>query len=329
MRKQALFAGAGLILLFILFLLELSTGSLIIPFQTVWSALWGSRETDAHLVVSSIRLPRACIALAVGAGMAVAGACMQALIRNSLASPELLGINSGAALAIVIAMFVLPASPLWVYNAAAFAGGLLISAFIFLLASSGHLKLSPLSFIIAGTAVSLFLGSLTQGVLILNEQSLDDMRFWLAGSVTGRTFSSFAQILPFIIIGLIGAILLGKRMNALQLGDEMAAGLGESIRMTKGLLYAVAVLLSAACVTTAGPIAFIGLAVPHLVRSLSGPDYRWIVLHCLWCGAALLMFADTLGKLVIHPREVPVGIMTVMLGAPFFIYVARQKDGKL
>lgn len=328
MSKQLSLAIAGSAVLGVLFLLELSTGSLVISFKSVWFALWGDRTADEHLIVTAIRLPRALIALVVGAGMGVAGACLQALTRNPLASPELLGVNQGAALAIVIAMFALPDSPIWTYNLVSFAGGALASSFIFALSSTGRRLPSPMRFIVAGCAISLFLHSLTQGVLVLNERSLDEMRFWLAGSVSGRGMEQLLPTLPVLAIGLFAALALGKRMNTLQLGDETASGLGENVGGSKRLTFFTAVLLTAGCVTLAGPIAFIGLAVPHLVRSIAGPDYRWIIVHSIWLGASLLLAADVLGKLVRHPGEVPVGVMTILLGAPFFIHAARKKEVK-
>lgn len=326
MHKQASLAAVGLLALIAAFLAELSTGSLLLSFKTVWSSLWGSRANDDHWVVATIRLPRAYIAMAVGAGMAVAGACLQSLTRNPLASPELLGVNQGAALAIVISMFAMPGSSLWQYNLCAFAGGCLAASFIFALGTAGRRALNPMRFLLAGTAISLFIHSLTQGVLVLNERSIDEMRFWLAGSVTGRGMEPLWQTLPAIAAGLIGALSLGTRMNVLQMGDEMAAGLGNNIRASKALLFFVSVLLTSACVTLAGPIAFIGLAAPHLVRSFSGTDYRWIVIHSVWFGAVLLLAADIAGKLIRHPAEVPVGIMTILFGAPFFIYAARKRE---
>ncbi|MBD0383542.1 FecCD family ABC transporter permease [Paenibacillus sedimenti] len=329
MNRQIALLGCGIAAVIILFFTDLSTGSLLIPLDVVWASLWGERASDHHLIVASVRIPRACIALVVGTGMAVAGTCMQALTRNPLASPELLGINNGAALAVVIALSAVPGSPFWVYNAFAFTGAALAAAFIFALSSTGSKRLTPLKIIVAGTAVSLLLGSATQGVLLLNERSLDEMRFWLAGSVSGRTIIHLLQGLPFIAAGLMGAMLLGNRMNILQLGDESAAGIGVKTQTTKRLLFLCVVLLSASCVTIAGPIAFVGFAVPHIVRGLSGPDYRWIIVHSMLFGAALMMLADSAAKLIIHPGEVPVGVMTVILGAPFFIQLARRKEWKL
>jgi iron complex transport system permease protein len=329
MNKQFILLIVGISAVLILFIADLSTGSLLISLDTVWSSLLGARASDHELIVSSVRLPRTLIALIVGAGMAVAGVCMQALTRNPLASPELLGINQGAALAVVVSLFVLPGSALWVHHAFAFTGAALAAAFIFLLSSAGVKRLTPLKVIVAGTAVSLLLGSTTQGVLLLNERSIDEMRFWLAGSVAGRSIPHLLQGIPFIAIGMTGAILLGKQMNALQLGEDVAAGIGIKTETTKRLLFVFIILLSASCVTIAGPIAFVGFAVPHIVRGMCGPDYRWIVLHSSLLGAALLMLADVTSKLIIHPGEVPVGVMTVFMGAPFFIHLARRKEWRL
>ncbi|GIP23236.1 iron ABC transporter permease [Paenibacillus sp. J22TS3] len=329
MKKQFPLLLMGILTVIILFLASLSTGSLLIPIDTVWSALFGSHSSDHELIISSVRLPRTLIALVVGAGMAVAGVCMQALTRNPLASPELLGINQGAALAVVISLFLLPGSALWVSHAFAFMGAALAAGFILLLSSVGGKRLTPLKVVVAGTAVSLMLGSTTQGVLLLNERSIDEMRFWLAGSVAGKGLPQLFQGMPFIFIGMIGALLLGKRMNALQLGDDVSVGIGMKSEATKRLLFVLIILLSASCVTISGPIAFVGFAVPHMVRGLCGTDYRWIVLHSSLLGAALLLLADVASKIIIHPGEVPIGIMTIFMGAPFFIYLARKKEWRL
>lgn len=329
MNKSFALLLTGILAVLLFFLASLSTGSLLIPLDSVWSSLFGSRTSDHELIVYSVRLPRALTALTVGAGMAVAGVCMQALTRNPLASPELLGINQGAALAVVVSLFLLPGSALWVNHAFAFGGAALAAAFIFLLSSMGVKRLTPLKVIVAGTAVSLMLGSTTQGVLLLNERSIDEMRFWLAGSVAGRSMSHLLQGVPFIAIGIAGAFLLGKRMNALQLGEEAATGIGMKTEATKRLLFLLIILLSASCVTIAGPIAFIGFAVPHIVRGICGHDYRWMVLHSSLFGSALLMLADVASKLIIHPSEVPAGVMTVFMGAPFFIHLARKKEWRL
>ncbi|MNH77451.1 putative siderophore transport system permease protein YfiZ precursor [compost metagenome] len=329
MPKQFFLLGLGLALVIAIFLLDLSTGSLIIDFPTVWSSLWGNRSTDLHQVVSAIRVPRAFIALFVGAGLAAAGACMQALTRNPLASPEILGVNNGAALAIVIGYFLVPGSSVWIYQIFAVAGAACAGSFIFVLSSIGGKPMTPLKLIVAGTAVSLLLASFTQGVLVLNEKSIDEVRFWLAGSVAGKELQDLIYGGPLIIVGLLIALALGSRMNALQLGDEVAVGIGSDTPLTKKILFFVTVLLSAGCVTIAGPIAFVGLAVPHIVRSIAGADYRWIVVHSILMGSALLMLADIAAKLVIHPDEVSAGVMTVMMGAPFFIYLARKKEWRL
>lgn len=329
MARKLVMLGLCSSLVALLFFLDLATGSLMIDFRTVWEALTGNRSTDHHQVVAVIRMPRAAVALVVGAGLAAAGVCMQALIRNPLASPELFGVSHGAALAIVIGFLAVPQSPVWVYQFFALAGAMLAGLFIFVLGSAGALALSPFKVIAAGSAVSLFLGSLTQGVLVLNERSIDELRFWLAGSVAGRSIEQFVSGLPLIAVGLAASIALGRGMNLLQLSEETALGIGARTAWIRRMVFAAGVLLASGCVAIAGPVAFIGLAVPHLARAIVGSDYRWVTAYAIVLGAGLLMLADIIGKIVIHPAELSAGIVTVLMGAPFFVYLARRKELRL
>ncbi|GIQ67843.1 iron ABC transporter permease [Xylanibacillus composti] len=326
-RHKRLFCLAiGLLVLFLGFVLDLMTGARPIAPSTVMGALLNGGQTTDELVVLTIRLPRALIAVCIGACLAAAGAVMQALTRNPLAAPDLIGIHAGAGLFVVLSMFWLQVPYVWVYSLFAFLGAAVAAGIVLLLGSDGSRGgITPFRLVVAGAAVSILLSSLTQGVLVLHEQSLDEMRFWLAGSVAGRELSQLGQALPFLAFGLILAILLAGRINRLQLGDDAATSVGVSVRGTKLAAFAAVVLLAGGSVAIAGPIGFIGLAVPHIVRSLAGTDYRWIVPLSALFGGGLLLLADMASKLVIHPGEVPIGVMTALLGAPFFIYLARKK----
>ena len=314
----------GALLLALCLWLSIAYGAAEISLNTIYSAFTQFDGSTDHIIIKTIRLPRALIAAMVGGSLAVAGALMQALTRNPLASPGILGINAGAALMVVGSIFVLKRADLSLYAWFAFAGAALTAAAVYLLGSAGRGGMTPLKLTVAGAAMTALLSSVTQGILIMNERSLDEMRFWLAGSVAGRDLSIFLQVLPFMIAGLLGAMALSKQITTLSLGDDVAKGLGQDTLWIKLAAALIIVLLAGSSVAVAGPIGFIGLAVPHIARGLVGQDYRWILPTSAILGAALLLLADVGARLVIRPQEVPVGVMTALLGAPFFIWLARR-----
>ncbi|OXM15131.1 iron ABC transporter permease [Paenibacillus herberti] len=320
----------GLIILFILvllaFLLSISIGVVSIPFRSIVDAFWSFDGSREQLIVRDVRLPRALVALVVGCSLAIAGCVMQALSRNDLAGPELFGINYGAALAIVIAMFVSGSASTYLFASSALLGAALAGIFVFLLSSLGRGALTPIKLVIAGSTMNLLLASITQGILILNEQSLDTIRFWLAGSLTGREMETFWKVLPIMAIGLIGGLLISKHLNIIRLGEEMAQGLGQHVFYIKALCVAVVVLLAGSSVAIAGPIGFIGLAVSHLARAIAGHDYRWTIPYAAGAGSLLLLLADIGARFILPEQEIPVGVVTAFLGAPFLIYLAQRKE---
>lgn len=311
--------------LVICFAVSLALGSVQIDLGTIVNALLVSDGSREHLIIRTIRLPRALIAVLVGASLAVAGAIMQGLTRNPLASPSILGINAGAALAVVVSLFGLGSRSLPDYTWFAFLGAGLAAVSVYGLGSAGGGGPTPLKLTLAGAALTAFLSSVTTGVLILNQQTLEEIRFWLAGSIAGRDLELFWQALPFMGAGLVGALLLGRQITTLSLGEETAQGLGQDVARIKLMAAAVVVLLAGGAVAVAGPIGFVGLIVPHGVRFFIRSDYRWILPFSAVAGAIVLVCADAGARLVIQPQEVPVGVMTGLVGAPFFIYLARWK----
>jgi iron complex transport system permease protein len=316
----------GFLLVFVFLAISISSGTTGITLRTVYDSFTqfdGSRE---HLIVQTVRVPRALVTMMVGCCLAVSGAMMQALTRNPLAAPEILGINHGAALFVVLALFILDGSSLFAYTWFAFIGAGLAAIVVYMIGSMGRSGLSPLKLTLAGVAITTILASLTQGFLILNQRSLDEMRFWLAGSVTGRDLEIFLQVLPYMIIGLISALLLSKQLTVLSMGEDVARGIGQNTLRVKILALASIVFLAGSSVALAGPIGFVGLAIPHIVRALVGTDYRWILPYSAAVGAILLLLADIGARFF---SEVPVGVMTALLGGPFFIYLARGGAGRL
>jgi iron complex transport system permease protein len=280
-------------------------------------------SSDTHVIVRTARLPRMVIGIGVGAALAIAGAIMQALTRNPLADPSILGINYGAALTAVAAVVVFEVG---VEGAvpAALAGAAAAAVVVYLLGSAGGGGLTAMKLTVAGAAIAALLFAVMQGVLVLSEQSLEQGRRWLAGSLSGQDLDTFLVIAPYLGAGLIIALALGRALTTFELGEETARGLGQRTALVKGAGGLAVVLLAGSAVAIAGPIGFVGLAVPHLSRAVVGSDYRRVLPHAALHGAVLLLLADVAARLVIPPRELPVGVMTALVGAPFFLHIASR-----
>jgi iron complex transport system permease protein len=290
----------------------------------VISAFTDYEGSEEDLIIRTLRVPRALVAALVGAALAVAGAIIQGLTRNPLADPGILGIEAGAALAVVGSVFVFGASSLTTYALFAFLGGAIAAVIVYSLGTLGG-GMSPMKLIVAGAALAALLSSLTTAVLILNQRTLEEIRFWLAGSVAGRDLTLLLQVLPYVGAGLLLAFALGRQITALTLGEDVATGLGQRTAWVKFFCVVAVVLLAGSAVAIAGPIGFVGLVIPHVARFFVGVDYRWVLPYSALLGAMLLVSADIAARLVLRPQELPVGIMTALVGAPFFIYLARKR----
>jgi iron complex transport system permease protein len=315
----------GILILWLSFVASLSWGAADIAFKDIYQAFIDFDSSTNHLIIRTVRLPRSLIATLVGAALAVAGAIMQGLTRNPLASPGILGVNAGAALAVVAGTLIFGSSSLTIYAWYAFAGAVISAVSVYFLGSLGRGGLTPFNLTIAGAALTAFISSITSGILILSQRTLEEIRFWLAGSVAGRDMNLLLQVLPYICIGLILAIALSKQITILSLGEDTARSLGQSTALIKILAAISIILLAGASVAIAGPIGFVGLIVPHLVRFLVGVDYRWILPYSAILGAIIMLIADLCSRLVFQPRELPVGLVMPVIGAPFFIYLIRWK----
>ncbi|GAA2322211.1 iron ABC transporter permease [Streptomyces caniferus] len=323
LRRVPLFA-AGLCALAVCAALSLALGARSVPLSTVWDALSGAVHGRDALVVTGLRLPRTVVALAVGAALGVAGAVVQGVTRNPLASPTTLGINAGASFAVVTAIYALhltrPSQYVWF----AFAGAAAAALFAQALARRAG-DLDPARLALGGTVLQLVLISWTSTVMLASKRSLDEARFWMAGSLSERPLTVLYPVLPTLALGLVLALALAPALNALALGDDAAQALGvrvSRIRVAGGLSV---VLLAASAVAVAGPLAFIGLAAPHLVRQLMRTsDHRIVVPASLIAGPLLLLTADILGRIVIRPSELQVGIISAFLGAPLLALLARK-----
>lgn len=300
---------------------SVAVGSVVLPFGAVIDALSGARSSEAHLIVADLRVPRTIAGLVAGTCLAVSGVLLQGATRNPLASPALLGISAGGAFAVVLGVALLeqpPAMAVWM----AFLGGAGAAALAAALAGSGRDGLSPVRLALSGAIVSALLAAWTSALLAVHQRTADEVRHWLAGSLAGRDAAGVAPLLPVVGVALAVAWLLARPMDALALGDETAVGLGQRPGRIRLVAWTVAVLLAAVAVALAGPIAFVGLAVPHLARRLVGSDHRPVLVLSALLGPALLLGADVIGRIVAPPTEVQAGVLTALLGAPVLVRLA-------
>ncbi|KHN51005.1 FecCD family ABC transporter permease [Pectobacterium fontis] len=323
--RKCIVTAAGAALLLLSIVASLMLGQTTISFSAVFRALfhYDPQQIDQILVLTT-RLSRTVIAIIVGASLAVAGALMQALTRNPLASPGLFGINAGAMFAIVLLSSLLTFSSQSALAWTAYLGAAVAGVMVYVLGTLGHARSSHLRIVLAGAAISALFISFTQALLVINQDGLDSMLFWLAGSVSGRSLSMLLPLWPYFAIALFLALLLARHLNILVAGDEIARGLGQRTALVRALSGLCVIGLAGGAVAIAGNIGFIGLIVPHIVRRVLSADHRWLLPGCAICGATLLLLADIASRLLIMPQEVPIGAMTALLGAPFFIYLARR-----
>lgn len=326
-RRRTLvgFAVAALVLLAAC-VLSLLVGARGIPPAEVFAALLHPTRTDPDtLVVIGSRLPRTLLGLAAGVALGLAGTVMQGLSRNPLADPGLLGVNAGASLAVVVAIALLGVTSVSGYVWFAFLGAALAAGLVYTVSAVGREGATPVKLALAGAAVSAALVSLITAVMLTSRVSLDQMRFWQVGSLAGRGLAVLGQVLPTLALGAVLALALGRMLNGLALGDDVARGLGQRVGRAR-LLSAVAIVLLCGSATAAvGPIAFVGLVVPHAARWVVGTDYRRILAFAAVFAPALLLVCDVIGRVVAPPGELQVGIVMAFVGAPLFIALVRRR----
>ncbi|MEU1901084.1 iron ABC transporter permease [Nocardiopsis dassonvillei] len=299
-------------------------GSRDVPWTAVVAAFGGAAENFDQAAVAK-RIPRTLLAVLAGAALGVAGAVMQGVTRNPLADPGILGVTMGASLAVVagIAYFGLVSATSFVWVAIVGAG--LTTVFVYTIGSLGRGGATPLKLALAGAAITAALASFIRAVMLPRADIADGARSWQIGGVGGGTFDSVTQVLPFLLAGFVVCLLSARALNLLALGDELAAGLGERVALARGAAFVGAVVLCGASTAVTGPISFVGLVVPHVCRLLVGVDHRWLIPFSALTGAALLTAADVVGRIVARPAEIDVGIVTALIGAPFFIYIVRRQ----
>ncbi|MFJ8536428.1 FecCD family ABC transporter permease [Streptomyces sp. NPDC093591] len=305
--------------------LSLAVGTRAVPPSAVLDALlYGGGSPDA-LVVRSLRLPRTEVGLAAGAALGMAGAALQAVTRNPLADPGILGLSQGAAAGVVLAIALGLANGFGGHVWYAFAGAVVAACLVYGIAARGRGGASPVKLALAGTALSAMTAGATTVVLTSSSATLDQFRFWQVGALSGRDAGTVVRMLPFLAGGAVLVLACARGLDALALGDETARALGHRVRLVRGAAALGATLLTAAAVAAAGPIAFVGLAVPHLARRLVRGGYAAVLPLSALLGAALLLGADVVGRVVRAPAEVPAGVMTALVGVPVLVVLVRRR----
>ncbi|GII57151.1 iron ABC transporter permease [Planotetraspora thailandica] len=319
------------VVLLVLCLLSIGVGALTIPPAEVVRALAGhGGGARVENVVWSVRVPRTALGLAAGAALGLSGALMQALTRNPLADPGILGISAGASFAVVVSVAVFQPGSLYGSIWFAFAGALVASVVVYVLGGLGRSGQTPVKLALAGVAVTALLTSLTSAVVLTDPDALDRYRFWSAGSLADRDGSVVLQVLPFIAAGAVLAFAVAPALNSLALGDDVAASLGRRLGLVRLAGVAAVTLLTGAAVVAIGPVVFVGLVVPHVARVLAqragiGPDHRWLLPLSAVLAPCLVIAADVAGRVVARPAEIQAGVLVAFIGGPFFIALVRRR----
>ncbi|WP_210189900.1 FecCD family ABC transporter permease [Devosia lucknowensis] len=307
-------------------LISLAVGARAIPIEGVWQALvaYDPNATE-HRIIWDLRLPRTVVGLMVGAALGLSGAVLQGATRNPLADPSILGINAGAALAVVLGVSIFGISQLSSYVWLAFFGAGLTMLVVYAVASVGREGATPIKLALAGAALTAMLLSFSNAILLTSPRTLDEVRFWQVGSLAGRSMETVAQVSPFLLFGAVLALASARLLDGLSMGDDVARALGQRIGISRALAALAAVVLAGGATAATGPIAFVGLTIPHVARAITGPGYRWILPYSMLMAPILLLGSDVLGRIIAPPGEVQVGIVTAFVGAPFFIALVRRR----
>ncbi|MFD8408177.1 FecCD family ABC transporter permease [Streptomyces anulatus] len=303
---------------------SVALGSRDVPWSDVVAALGGADDTLGRAAATK-RIPRTVLAVVIGAALGLAGGVMQGVTRNPLADPGILGVNMGASLAVVtaVAFFGLTSPTGYIWTA--IVGAAFSALFVYTVGTLGRGGATPLKLALAGAATSAAFASLVSAIILPRNDIAGSFKLWQIGGVGGASFERIGQVMPFLAVGFAVCLLSARALNSLALGDELAAGLGERVALARTVAAIGAVLLCGAATAVAGPIGFVGLVVPHTCRLLVGVDHRWLLPLSAVLGGVLLTAADVVGRIVARPSEIDVGIVTALIGAPFFIYIVRRQ----
>ena len=314
-----------LALLAIVTVLSVMVGSRDLPLSTVWNALTGADTGRDAQVVTILRIPRTVMGLLVGAALGVAGALIQAVTRNPLADPGILGVNAGSAFAVAMGVGLLGVTAPSGYVWFAFGGALVTTVVVYLVGSIGRGSVSPAQLTLAGVALGAVLSGITSALLLADQETFSVIRAWEAGSFADRGGEVISATAPFLVVGLVIALALGPALNAVALGDDLAHALGAKVLRTRVLSLLAITLLAGSATAMAGPVAFVGLMIPHIARWIVGPDQRWIIAYSVLLAPVLTIAADVLGRVILPTGEMQVGIVTAFLGAPVLVLLVRRE----
>lgn len=303
---------------------SLMIGPTSIPLGTIWDSVFSFNGSLEHWTVRDGRVARTLLGVLVGAALGVAGALIQAMTRNPLADPGILGVNAGAAFFVALAVGVFGLSGIWSYIWFAFLGAIVATVVVYAVGSRGVAGATPVRLTLAGVAVGALLTGITTALVLLDPVAFDQMRFWNAGSIAGRGLDIALAIVPFILVGVVLAAAVARPLNALALGDDLARALGANVLRTRVLGIVAVTVLCGAATAAAGPIGFVGLMIPHVCRWIVGPEQRWILAYTMLAAPILVLLADILGRVVVRPDELQVGIVTAFVGAPVLIWLVRR-----
>ncbi|MEU6660498.1 iron ABC transporter permease [Streptomyces sp. NPDC046821] len=324
-RRRVVAMVAAAVALLLAALLSLAIGARpIAPSAVLDALLYGGHGDDAD-VVRGLRVPRTAIGLMVGAALALAGTVLQGITRNPIADPGILGVSQGASVGVVLAIAVGGVHALTGYVWFAFAGAAIASVAVYAIASRGRGGATPVKLALGGAAINALLVSVTTAVLTTKASALDEFRFWQVGSLSGRDAQLVGQVWPFLVVGVLLVLSVARGLDALALGEDVAKGLGQRVATVRIVGGLGATVLTGVGVAAAGPIAFIGLAVPHLARAIVGGDHRWVLPMAALIGPVMLLVSDTAGRVIFPPGEVPAGVMTALIGVPFLVTLVRRK----
>jgi ABC-type Fe3+-siderophore transport system permease subunit len=312
---------AGLVV--VISVISLGIGAVFISPKAAIASLIGAGKSNDAFIIMNYRMPRILLALLAGAGLAVSGAVLQGIIRNPLASPDVIGITKGAGLASVIIIILFPKSPVYVLPIAAFLGAALVALALYLLAYKKGVR--PASLALVGIALGAIWHAGIQYFMVKYPVDINAALAWLTGSVWGRGWDEVVVLSPWILILLPITIVLAIKLDVLQLGDDLAAGLGEDVEKLRKLLLVISVALAGACVAIVGTIGFVGLVAPHIARKIVGQRHKYLLPTTAMVGMLLLLVADALGRGVRPPLEIPAGVFTAVIGAPYFLYLLRYE----
>ena len=323
LHKFIVFASVGIFAVAMLLLIDILIGMSDIGIKEIIDSIISYSGSKQDLIIRTVRLPRVLLCILIGASMAISGLIMQNLTRNPLASPQILGINSGATLSVVVIMVFFPLLGYKAKILGAFLGAGVIGLFVHVIGTVKNL--SPLKITLVGISIQLFLSSITKSIMLFNESKTSDLVFWMIGGVHHAQFIHIMAILPWFILSIVLTILISNSMDTLKMGDSVAISLGENVKLTKTVATIVGILLSSSSVAIAGPISFVGLITPHIISKLGGRNFRQNFILCGIYGANLLLLSDIISKILKYPYESPVGIVTSFIGAVFYIFLANKE----